>query len=59
MVNVKRAKLIIIPKVIPNGFFLAVVMDEERTIGKSGQIQGAKIVTKPDTKAKNKSTSIN
>lgn len=41
-----------IPKVMPNGFFRADVTEEERIIGKSGQIQGAKIVINPDKKAK-------
>lgn len=48
-----------IPKVIPKGFLWPPVADEESNIGKSGQIQGARMVTKPEIKAKRSSTSIN
>ena len=58
MVSVKRAKLIIIPKVIPNGFLFSLVTVDERMIGKRGQMQGASIVTKPEMKAKNKRINI-
>jgi hypothetical protein len=58
MVRVKKVKLSIIPNVIPSGFFFPPVADEERTIGKSGQIQGARIVMRPEMKAKNKRMSI-
>ena len=58
MVRVNRAKLIMIPSVIPNGFLLAVVTEDERTIGKSGQMQGARIVTNPDKKAKKSNISM-
>jgi len=54
IVKVKRAKLIIIPKVMPNGFLFSPVTDDEKIIGKRGQIHGARIVIKPDKKAKNK-----
>lgn len=47
-------KLVIIPKVIPSGFLCPPVVEEERIIGKSGQIQGAKIVVNPARKAKSK-----
>ena len=53
MVSVKRAKLTIIPIVIPKGFLFSPVTDEERIIGKSGQMHGARIVIKPEMKAKN------
>ena len=52
MVRVKMAKLAIIPKVIPSGFPFPPVAEEERMIGRSGQIQGAKIVTSPEINAK-------
>jgi len=50
---VKRAKLKIIPSVIPSGlcrpFPLSV---EERTMGNNGQMHGARIVTNPERNAK-------
>ncbi len=46
------AKLIKVPKVTPNGLLHPPVAVEDSTIGRSGQIQGAKIVTSPDTNAK-------
>ena len=58
MVSVKSAKLIIIPKVIPRGFLFSPVTVDERMIGKSGQMQGARIVTRPEMKAKNKRINI-
>lgn len=47
-------KLSIIPRTIPNGRLCPPppAIDEERIIGKSGQIHGASIVTNPDRKAK-------
>ena len=52
------AKLKMTPIVIPNGllwsFFPAI--DEDSTIGSTGQMQGARIVTKP---AKNENSSNN
>ncbi len=48
----KSAKLIIIPKVIPKGFRFSPVEEDERMIGRRGQMQGAKIVTNPDKNAK-------
>ena len=56
--RVKKAKLIQTPKVIPRGFFLPPVADADRTIGRSGQIQGAAIVTRPEIKAKISKMSI-
>jgi len=54
-------KLSIMPSVIPSGRrcppFPAT--DEDKTIGKSGQIHGARIVTRPDKNAKSKSIMIN
>jgi len=57
-VRVKKAKLEIIPIVIPKGFALPPTADEDNTMGKSGQIHGAAIVTKPDKKAKTNRRSI-
>ena len=57
MVKVKIPKLRIIPKVIPSGFLWPPEAVEERTIGRIGQMQGAKIVTNPDKNA-NKSKII-
>ncbi len=51
-------KLAIIPRVIPKDFARVAPTEVERIIGKSGQIQGAKIVTSPDTKAIKKSSII-
>lgn len=47
-----------IPKVIPKGFAFPPVVVEERMIGNKGQIQGAKIVMSPETKANNSRTII-
>lgn len=58
MVRVKNAKLNIIPRVIPSGFFLPVLVEDARTIGKRGHIQGARIVTRPETKEKKSKISI-
>ena len=58
MVRVKKAKLNMIPRVIPNGFLLPVLVEDARTMGKRGQMQGAKIVKNPERKAKNKRTNI-
>ena len=58
MVRVKKAKLVTIPKVIPNGLDFPPAVVDERTIGKSGQMQGARIVTNPEINAKNKSANI-
>lgn len=41
------------PRVIPKGFLFAFVTDEERIIGKSGQMQGAKTVANPERNEKN------
>ena len=57
--KVKKAKLIITPIVIPRGFFLPPVAEADKTIGKSGQIQGAAIVTSPEIKANISRISIN
>ena len=57
-VSVKKAKLEIIPKVIPNGFLCPPCVLDDRIIGSKGQIQGAAIVTNPDKKAKTNSTII-
>ncbi len=48
-----------IPKVTPSGFLCPPVTVDERTIGKSGHIHGAKIVTRPEIKAKIKRININ
>jgi hypothetical protein len=55
--SVKNEKLVIMPNVIPKGFLFPPVDDEESTIGRSGQIQGASMVMNPETKA-NKSNII-
>ena len=53
MLSVKIVKLSIMPSVIPRGRLWDVLPTEaERIIGKSGQIQGARIVTSPDINAK-------
>ena len=52
--RVNSAKLNIIPSVIPSGFLCPPVALADKTMGKSGQIHGAKIVTSPERKAKNK-----
>ncbi len=50
----------IIPKVMPSGLaWVFPAAEEESTIGNSGQIHGAKIVTSPARKAKPKSKIIN
>lgn len=46
-------KLTIIPRVIPRGFLRPVEpIEVERIIGRSGQMQGVKIVTNPERNAK-------
>lgn len=53
MVRVKSANEIMIPSVMPKDFaLLPPTADEDKTIGSSGQMQGAKIVTSPEMKAK-------
>lgn len=46
------------PSVIPKGLLCPPfpATDEERTIGNNGHIQGARMVTRPDRKAKIRST---
>ena len=46
------------PKVTPRGLAFPPVDDEDKTIGNNGQIQGAKIVIKPEIKAKESSINI-
>ena len=48
----KIAKLKQIPIVIPRGLFFPPVVAEERIIGRSGQMHGARIVTSPEMNAK-------
>lgn len=50
MASVKNPKLNIMPTTIPSGFCLPPVADDDKIIGKSGQIHGAKIVIRPETK---------
>lgn len=57
-VSVKKTKLTAKPVTKPRGFFLPPATPEESTIGKIGQIQGAKIVTIPDKNVKKSSTNI-
>lgn len=52
MVRVKIEKLVMTPSVIPKDLDLPPVADEDKTIGRRGQMQGARIVTKPDKKEK-------
>lgn len=52
------AKLTMIPRVIPSGLRFPPVDEAERTIGNSGQIHGAKMVTSPEIKEKKRSVSI-
>lgn len=52
MVRVNIAKLNIIPRVMPRGFFFSPVVEDDRTIGKRGQMHGARMVINPETKEK-------
>jgi hypothetical protein len=46
--NVKNAKLKTMPSVMPSGLRCpSAATDDERTIGKIGQMQGARVVTSP------------
>jgi len=56
--KVKIEKLVITPKVIPSAFLCPPVADEDKIIGRSGQIQGAAIVASPEIKAKIRSIDI-
>ena len=58
MLSVRIAKLLIIPRVIPNAFCFPPVADDESITGSSGQMQGAKIVIKPEIKENNKRINI-
>ena len=58
MVKVKMVKETMMPRTIPNGFFFPPVVVDERIIGRSGQIQGAAMVTKPEIKANKSKMSI-
>jgi len=53
---VKKLKLKIIPKVIPKGLAFDELADEDKTIGRIGQIHGARIVASPAKKANPKRT---
>jgi hypothetical protein len=55
--SVKKVKLKINPRTIPNGFLCPPTLPD-RTIGKMGSIQGDKIVTIPAIKAKSVSITI-
>jgi hypothetical protein len=53
--RVKKVKLAIKPKIMPNGRdfeFSFVLTEEERIIGRTGKIQGERMVTIPAIKAK-------
>ena len=52
MLSVKIEKLNIMPSVIPKGFLCPPVVEDDKIIGKSGQIHGARMVTRPEIKAK-------
>jgi hypothetical protein len=57
MVSVKNAKLIIIPRTIPSGLlWLFPATDEDKIMGNTGQMHGARMVMTPD-KNENKSKS--
>jgi hypothetical protein len=58
MDKTKTPKVIIIPIVIPRGFLCPPVEDADKTIGRSGHIQGAAIVIKPEIKANRRSADI-
>ena len=50
--KVNMPKLMSIPSVIASGLFLLCpAIEEDKTIGNSGQMHGARIVTSPDIKA--------
>jgi len=53
MERVSIEKLMMIPNVTPSGRLLPPVAADDKTMGRMGQIQGAAMVTSPDTKAKN------
>jgi len=49
--RVKKVKEAIKPRTTPSGFLLPDLSTEERIIGRSGRIQGERIVTNPAMKA--------
>jgi len=51
IVSVKIVKLVTMPRTAPTGLLLLPPVAVERTIGKSGQIQGARIAARPEMKA--------
>jgi hypothetical protein len=51
-------KLAMTPKVIPRDFFFPPADDAEKTIGKSGQMHGAKIVMNPAKNEKSSSVAM-
>ncbi len=57
MERVKIVKLVITPSVIPRGFRFPPEDEAESTIGNSGQMHGAKMVTMPARK-ENKSNMV-
>ncbi len=61
MLKVKKANEIIIPSVTPSGLLwlgLVPAIEDDKMIGKSGHIHGARIVTSPEIKAKPSSNTI-
>ena|SRR3989344_1147013 len=58
ILKINTEKLAIIPSVMPRDFDFPPLRDEERTIGRIGQIHGARIVTKPEMNAKRRRTII-
>ncbi len=58
MLKINTEKLTIIPSVMPKDFAFPPFKEEERIIGRSGQMQGARIVTRPDMNAKKSKISI-
>jgi hypothetical protein len=55
---VNTAKLVQIPTAIPNDFALLPFEEAAKITGRRGHIQGARMVTSPDIKAKIRSVSI-
>ena len=56
--RVNKVKLKIKPRIIPKGRFFPPLRDPDKTIGRTGRMQGDRIVTIPARKAKKKRISI-
>lgn len=59
MLNVKIAKVVIMPSTTPRGLRLPPEDAEDNTIGRMGQMHGAKIVANPEMNANNSSIIMN